>query len=294
MDGSARLLAEAHHGVLSGLPTQAGLRWRELLEVLALGEEWAERGQSLSTYAVTRFLVDDRENQGSILSCMAAARANLRVVREKVPVELREAVNDCWSEACAVDYSAELREEPQQLFARITRASQTLHGVTESTMSRNDGWRFLTLGRMTERALLTTRLIDVYFSRLVGAVDRPPVRHWSNLLRAAGALQEYRRVFHTSLAPTDAIGFLMRDDDFPRSVWFCVCWAEHQLGSMAAASGDKTDSGAHKMMQQLKDRLDLPLSELLGDSPTVALRAIAADLEAFSDQVHTEFFPEPS
>jgi hypothetical protein len=48
------------------------------------------------------------------------------------------------------------------------------------------------------------------------------------------------------------------------------------------------------MMQQLKDRLDLPLSELLGDSPTVALRAIAADLEAFSDQVHTEFFPEPS
>jgi uncharacterized alpha-E superfamily protein len=120
------------------------------------------------------------------------------------------------------------------------------------------------------------------------------VRHWSNLLRAAGAPQDYRRVFHTSLAPTDALGFMMRDDDFPRILWFCVCWAEHQLGSMAAASGDKTDSGAHKMMQQLKDRLDLPLSELLGDSPTVALRAIAADLEAFSDQVHTEFFPEPS
>jgi uncharacterized alpha-E superfamily protein len=97
-------------------------------------------------------------------------------------------------------------------------------------------------------------------------------------------------VFHTSLDPLDAIGFLVRDADFPRSLWFCVCLAECELGSMAAGGGDQTDSGAHKMMQQLKDRLDVPPSSLLGDAPSPALRAIAADLEAVSDQVHAEFF----
>jgi uncharacterized circularly permuted ATP-grasp superfamily protein/uncharacterized alpha-E superfamily protein len=290
MDGTARLLAEAHHGVLSGLPVEAGLRWSELLEVLSLTSEYSELGHALETYPVTRFLVDDQENFGSILSCIASARENLRGIRERVPVELRGAVNDTWVELRAVDFDRQLREQPQELFARISRASQTFLGITESTMSRNDNWRFLMLGRMTERALLMARLVDVYFARLMGATTRPSVGHWSNLLRAAGALQEYRRVFQTSLDPVDAINFLVQDREFPRSLLWCVQRSERQLRVMTVENSERADTGALKMMQQLVDRLERPLTDVLSNSPSQWLRSIANDLEVFSDQIHAEFF----
>ncbi|MGI9611540.1 MAG: circularly permuted type 2 ATP-grasp protein [Acidimicrobiales bacterium] len=289
MDGTARLLAEAHHGVLAGLPVEAGLRWTELLEVLTLTGEFAETGFELGAYPVTRFLVDDRDNQGSIIESLSAARSNLRSVRERVPVELRSAVNDAWTELAAVDFDRELREHPQDLFTRTTRDFQLFLGVTESAMARNDGWRFLTLGRLTERTMIATRLIEVYFARLVGVGDRPSVRHWSNLLRAAGALQEYRRVFHTSLDPMDAIGFLVQDVDFPRSVLWGIARCEQHVGMMAIENDDR-DNAAYKMIRELRASLEQPLEDLLGSEPSVALRDVASLIEAFSDQVRLDFF----
>ncbi len=289
MDGTARLLAEAHHGVLAGLPVEAGLRWSELLEALSLTGEFAETGLELSTYPVTRFLVDDRNNPGSIVESLSAARGNLRSVRERVPVELRAAVNDAWTDLQAVDFDRELREQPQELFTQISRAFQLFLGVTESAMSRSDGWRFLTLGRLTERTMIATRLIEVYFARLVGAGDRPSVRHWSNLLRAAGALQEYRRVYHTSLDPMDAIGYLVQDVDFPGSVLWGVARCERHVGVMAIENDDR-DNAALKMIRELRTSLERPLDELLGDDPGSALRTIASAIEVFSDQIHVDFF----
>ena len=289
MDGTSRLLAEAHHGVLSGLPVEAGLRWGELLEVLALTEEFASTDAELATYTVTRFLVDDPTNLGSIVSCLRAVRDNLRGVRERVPTELRAAVNDAWRTMQSVDFTRELREHPQDFFVSTSQSYQTLLGITESSMSRSDCWRFLTLGRLTERALLMARLIEIYFARLVGQELRPQVRHWSNLLRAAGALQEYRRVFQTSLEPTDAIAFLVQDQEFPRSLAWCIGRCEQQVGTMAIENDDH-DNVALKMASELRVRLDQPLDDLLGSSPTEALRALANDIERFSDQIHIDFF----
>ncbi len=289
MDGTARLLAEAHHGVLSGLPVEAGLRWSELLEALALTKEYDETESELSAYPVTRFLVDDQANPGSIMSCLAAARDNLRGIRERVPEELRTAVNDTWSELRATNFARELREHPQELFTRASRSAQTFSGITEAAMLRNDGWRFLHLGRLTERALLTTRLIEVYFARLVGAPSPPAVRHWSNLLRAAGALQEYRRVFQTSIDPLDAIAFLVQDPELPRGVSWCVGRCNIYLSTMAREDDDR-DLAALKMITDIRDRIAVPLDDLLGDNPSGALRALALDIESFSDQVHTDFF----
>lgn len=289
IEGTARLLAEAHHGVLSGLPVEAGLRWTELLEVLALTTEYAEAGTDLSAYPVTRFLVDDRTNPGSIMCCLASARDNLRGIRERVPEELRTAVNDTWTALSATNFARELREHPQELFTLATRAAQTVEGIVESAMLRNDGWRFVKLGKLTERSLLTTRLIEVYFARLVGAEQRPDVRHWSNLLRAAGALQEYRRIFKTSLDPMDAIAFLVQDPELPRGVAWCVGRCDHYLSTMAREDDDR-DLTSLKMIGEIQDRIASPLDELLGDSPSTALRGLALDIEAFSDQIHTDFF----
>jgi len=289
VDATARLLSSSYDDVLGGMPSDAGLRWSELLEVLALTEDYKEKDIELTSYAVTRFLVDDSTNKGSIISSLASARENLRSFREKVPAELREVVNDTWIEFAIADYEKKLSEHPQLLFTKLIRSIQTCTGITESSMSRNDAWRFITIGRMTERALLTTRLVEVYFARLLDNEKQPTMHHWAGLLRTAGAVQEYRKVFQTSVDPMDAIEFLLRNKEFTRSLIWCVRQAEAHLVAMED-SPLQTSPALHKC-QILKGICERSLEELLGDDPRASLNILARSIEDLADQIHTDYFP---
>lgn len=287
IDATARLLASCDQGALSGLPNEAGLRWEELLEVLSLTEEYKQTGKDVTGYNVTRFLVDDTDNRGSILSSLSSARDNLRSVREKIPTELRGIVNDAWAEFAIADVPTILAEHPQQLFTKLMRSCQTFLGITESTMARNDTWRFLTLGRCIERALLTTRLVEVHFVRQIDAKDSLNISHWATLLGAAGALQEYRVLFQTSVDPLNAIDFLLRNNEFARSANWCV----KQIGAQLADMTDGVEANESSLIcARVSSTLDAPLVDLLGDQPAKTLRLLSEEVEHLSDAIHQNYF----
>jgi len=289
VDTTARLLSSSYDDVLSGIKSEAGLKWSELLEVLALTNEYEEKGIELSSYAVTRFLVDDGDNPGSIVSSLASARENLRSFREKVPSELREVINDTWVEFAISNFEKKLSEHPQIMFNKLTRAMHTCTGITESSMSRNDAWRFITIGRMTERALVTTRLVEVYFARLLNQESNPSVHHWVGLLNTVGAVQEYRKVYQTSVDPMDAIEFILRNKEFARSLIWCVRQAEAHL--VAMEDNPLLTSPALHKCQVIKGLCERPLEELLGSNPAVSLNALAKSIEDMAEQIHIDYFP---
>ncbi len=289
VDTTARLLASSYDDVLGGVPGDARLRWGELLEVLGLTQDYVEKNSELSSYAVTRFLVDDKENMGSIVSALAAARDNLRSFREKVPSELREVINDIWVELAITDFERALSEHPQMLFNKIIRAIHTCTGICASSMSRNDAWRFITIGRMTERALATTRLVEVYFARELSSSKPPTIHHWAGLLGTAGAVQEYRKIYQTSVDPMDAIEFLLRNQEFTRSLVWCIRQAEAHLVAMEE-SPLQTSPALHKC-QIIKGICERSLDELLGDNPISALNRLASSIEDMADQIALDYFP---
>ena len=78
--------------------------------------------------------------------------------------------------------------------------------------------------------------------------------------------------------------------EFPRSLLWCAQQSERQLRVMTNEDAERADTGALKMMRELVGRLERPASEWLDHEPSGWLRSFAHDLEAFSDQVHAEFF----
>ncbi|MDA0257389.1 MAG: alpha-E domain-containing protein [Cyanobacteria bacterium] len=173
---------------------------------------------------VVSFLLLDRDNPNSIVSCIASARENSRQIRDVITTEMWEQLNDLyWS----VQDGEVLWQEPdQEQLRNIRRGCQLFYGITDVTLSRDQAWLFSQLGRLIERADKTSRILDVkYFLLLPAPTEVGGVLdelQWISLLRSAGAYQMYRQSMQQAIAPASVARFLLLNPIFPRSVRFCL------------------------------------------------------------------------
>jgi uncharacterized alpha-E superfamily protein len=113
-----------------------------------------------------------------------------------------------------------------RLCAQVKEACQTHTGITEGTFYRDQGWYFYQLGKFIERADQTTRLLDIKYHTLlptVGEVGSPmDVSQWNAVLRSAAGYHAFRRVYPRGMSPAAVAGFLLFNENFPRSVATCA------------------------------------------------------------------------
>lgn len=181
---------------------------------------------------VIRFLTDDPRNPNSIISCIALARENARTVRDQLSDELWEELNALYLFTRSGDASRLLADDPPRYYQNIRRSAETFLGIASSTLSRNEAWNFMDLGRQLERSDKTTRFLDVA-NYLPGGAEgveaiSPGIFHWTAILRSCGALGAYR-VLNRGINARGVVDFLMFSKDFPRSVRFCIEKADVSL-----------------------------------------------------------------
>ncbi|RPG33860.1 MAG: hypothetical protein CBC52_000810, partial [Gammaproteobacteria bacterium TMED92] len=173
---------------------------------------------------VVSFLLLDRNNPNSVVSCIANARENARQIRDVITTEMWEQLNDLyWN---VQDGEALWQEPDQEQLRSIRRGCQLFYGITDVTLSRDQAWLFSQLGRLIERADKTSRILDVKYFLLLptptevgGVLDE---LQWISLLRTAGAYQMYRQSVQQAITPVSVARFLLLDPIFPRSVRFCL------------------------------------------------------------------------
>lgn len=289
-EDTARLLDVTYHGLLEATPYEARRAWRDLLSVLRLGGDFVERGslaaaeagagRELSAAGVSAFLVLDRSNPGSIVSSVGRARENVRSLREQVSTELWEAINGFHLELSARNLHADL-EQPSVLYNLVKQRCQTLAGVAAETMARDDGWRFLQIGWMLERAEMTCRLLDVRYGRT--PVSSGAYHHWVGTLKSASASEAYRKAHRASLDPTDVLDFLLLSRTFPRSVLFCLRRVEQDLGRLGQGEGRL--SRPERLLGPIRADLEFAdLHEVIAHSAEVG-PAEPTDLHGFLERI---------
>src|SRR5205823_9279272 len=102
---------------------------------------------------VMQFLAFDTQNPNSIFSAVMAARENARIDRQYITLEMWEQINRFYLlvQNGAREVAAG-RQPKQDFYSDVTTASHLFLGITDSTMTHNEGWHFCKLGRMMERA----------------------------------------------------------------------------------------------------------------------------------------------
>ena len=106
------------------------------------------------SYTLAGDLTFERDNSDSVRNCFAFGRENARQVRHCISAEMWTCLNLAWLRICDLDIEDIWKVSPENFYAETTREINTFTGVAEATMYRDEGWRFMRLGRFIERAQL--------------------------------------------------------------------------------------------------------------------------------------------
>ncbi len=274
-EDTARLLDVTYHGLLESPPSEAPAAWRELLDVLFLQDAFGDPAE-IGAASVTSFLVLDAANPGSIKAAVARARENVHGVRDRVSTELWEAINTFYLELGDRDLAADLADRPYEVYRLVKHECQAIAGVANETMPRDDGYRFLVLGRMIERAEMTCRMLAVRYARLRRGAGSA-YHQWVAVLKSVSAYEAYLKEHRAAMDATRVLEFLLLSPDFPRSVLFSLRAAESELAELIPSG---TGAAATRLLGMARARLEFcEVDEVL-----------SGGLDEFLDEVQTEIW----
>ncbi|MEX0766932.1 MAG: alpha-E domain-containing protein, partial [Microthrixaceae bacterium] len=284
-EDTARLLDVTYHRLLEATPGEETAAWSDVLQAVGLAEDFSGEGNPLTGKAVSDFLVRDKENRGSITACVAQARDNARGVREHLPMELWEALNLFHLELSARNLSLDLARQPHQLYGFVSKGIQSIIGIANETWSREDAWRFFTLGMLLERAEMGVRALRIRHPRH----KDDAVHEWFATLRSASALQAYRRQYR-DLDVAAVVELLMLSPTLPRSVLFSLLRAETILGDLTQSQPEQR-SLSLRLLGRVRAELEFTsATELLEIDLEAALMLIEAQIQDVASAVAAECF----
>jgi uncharacterized alpha-E superfamily protein len=269
-------------------------QWGPLVTATGDLEPFRRRYGEATRENVIRFLSFDADYPNSILSCLRAARENARSVRPSISSEMWLQANTFY---LAVEEAARRGDlDGHEFFAEVKNASYLFTGITDATLSRDEGWHFARMGRLLERADKTSRVLDVkYYLLLPSPADvGSPLDElqWAALLRSTSALGMYRRRHHR-ISPDRVVDFLLLDRAFPRSVHYCLVKSEDSLRAITGTPAGSFRSAAERRLGRLRAELAYArVEDVIRAGLHEFVDGLQSKLDGVDDALHESLFPE--
>lgn len=225
-ENTARLI-NVNANLMMDLPRRMTLGWGPLIEIVGADATFRQHYEEATEENVVRFLIADPRNPGSIQSSLYHAREILRTVRDTMPRDTWERLNDMYFYVQERGEQGISRVPRQALLSEIVDGTLLIFSVLASSMSRDVGFQFLRIGTNLEQADMTSRILDVRSTRLgrePSGPDLSPFENivWMSVLRSLTAYQMYRRTMKTRVNGPGVLRYLLQNREFPRSVMFCL------------------------------------------------------------------------
>jgi uncharacterized alpha-E superfamily protein len=244
---------------------------------------------------VTEFLVFQPENPNSIVSSVAQARENARMVRDQITVELWEELNRLYLFLRSKAARDLWKVSPSEFLQEVKACSLHLQGLTDATIMHNEGWQFMQVGKHLERADKTTRMLDVRHESAQPKGETPIVSQtdalgWSAVLRSCSAWDAYKALHGAEVSPRLAAEFLIFSEDFPRSVEFCVRSLDLALRAISGASPGRFSNQAEKLCGRLLAELQFSgIEDIFDTGLHIYLDLVQQKLDAIGEAVFNAY-----
>lgn len=262
---TARVLDVNLHGGLDQRRDPSNQRWGRVLKSLSvpLSEDGLEDPQPL----IDR-LTFEPTHPSSVVNCIITARQNAREVREQISTEMWEQLNRMYLHVQRTQQRA-TDGRTYEFFQLIKQGSHLFQGITSTTLSREEGWYFIHLGRYLERVTATVNLLDAHLA--VQGEPRDPIAsadqylEWVGLLKSCAALEAYWRVHTANIVARKGTEFLLLDADFPHSVRFGLDTVRAALDALSSEIPALKRSDVHRRLGKLLSALSFdPVEEIVG------------------------------
>ncbi|MEM7723878.1 MAG: alpha-E domain-containing protein [Pseudomonadota bacterium] len=224
-ENTARLI-EAGFRIGLTRPDGEDDEWASVLQTASVSHLYAERHGEIEAAKAIDFLLRDTRNPSSVMSSIAEARQNARLVRTAITREVWEAVNDTYMILKQVLARPVTTRDLPEVLATIRQQSALVRGAMHGTMLRNDIFDFCRLGTFLERADNTARILDVKYYVLLPSISQIGSSldnvQWETILRSVAGQRAYRWITQGEVNPMGIADFLIFDGRMPRSLRFAI------------------------------------------------------------------------
>lgn len=253
--------------------------WAATLAMIGQLDAFRARHGAVSPGQVVNFLTFDRDNPGSIVQDLHAARENARAVRGTLTSEQWETINSTWLELGSRPLTGLSTDGLIDFLEWVKFRSHLSRGVASGTMLRDEGFDFTRLGTFLERADNTARILDVQLRLLapegVSLSTGADYYKYSALLASVSAFEIYRKVYRDRIMPARVAELLILRPDMPRSLHRCLNEVMFHLEEVGSEQSAETLRRAGALRATLRyGRIDLILEEGVHEFLTTFLERI--------------------
>jgi uncharacterized alpha-E superfamily protein len=250
-DSTARLVM-VNGRLLYDLPKRLPLGWQGVVDItgsLALFEDLYEEPSEKN---VSRYLINDVRNPGSLFRSVENARENVRTLRGIIPRRSVEYINEL--HLYVRDNLAEplSRTRRAQGLNEVQSAVQRIDGFMSANMLHDAHWSFMRLGNFIERADMTSRILEVGCDDpLDDASELEPFSdiQWRSVLLSLDAIQSYNQVVQGPVSQEAVLDFIVHNRQLPRSLAYPLNSLRNSV--RALPRGDKVLTTINRLRRQI-------------------------------------------
>jgi len=232
-ENTARII-NVYTNLLLDLPRNTSIGWNSLVRIAGSDELYREYYSDDQERNIIKFLLADTRNTGSLLNSLSYARENARTIRDILPREAWEQLNELYLKTKHELPTALSRRNRFGFLEFLIGGVQKLTGVLAGTMIHNAGYHFVRIGRNLERADMTSRLLDTITMGTFIDEDQQQISAFDyvlclNLLKSLSAYQGYRQQESAVISRSNVQKYVLQNSVFPRSVYYCLSEIQHSI-----------------------------------------------------------------
>ena len=277
-------------------------RWRPVLIVAGEEPRFVElhsAREADNAERVQEYMTFDEQNPVSIASSLRWARENARGIREAISLEMWEALNAFWLWLGETG-KRRFGRDRHDFYSRVKEQCALFHGLTHNTVMHNEPFNFMRLGMLLERANQTARVLDVKYHALGPTLaDRESLAEsaeWLALLRSCSGYESFFKQPGAQLAGPAIAGFLMLEQDFPRSVMYCISRAVNFMRRVQGDGASPIGERSAFALNALNDHLaQAAIAKMVGVEAGIhkELTHIVEECATICDAIRVDYFDPP-
>ena len=204
------------------------------------------------SYTLAGDLTFERSNPASVWNSLAMARENARQMRHCISAGMWSCLNLAYLRVRGLDIPDIWRIGPEDFYAGTARDIHTFMGVAEATMYRDEGWRFMRLGRSIECAQLCIALLLAQIATARPQDGETSDADWTSLLRVCQAFDAYERSYSVEIHPERVLDLLATDPLLPGSLCRSLDAAAEELAAIGPAPDARAGAAAERLAGRLR------------------------------------------
>ncbi|GEO10203.1 alpha-E domain-containing protein [Segetibacter aerophilus] len=199
--------------------------WKQLLNTYGSGLSKDEIIKiEKDTPKVFDYIILDKMNATSAFNNITQARENARAIQDHITKEVWQCLNNYYHFIREPETESQLRNgDPVTAIDLLIQNGLLFTGTIKNTMTRDEGYTFLYLGKFLERAILTVDIIRIKLNEIEPEEFKlSEARELRYLLYSLFGYEIYMKTYKGNFSTSQVLELVLYNNYFPHSVLYSL------------------------------------------------------------------------